>query len=124
MVGSQRRGGELRTPRVRIAFEGMTWPTAFIATKVRADFRALGFAANNYLVDPTYGAVIAQITSDELWRVAISVDESLPEGLVDDAVTSYLKAVLLEDFPREVVARTKYRMHQRWPRACSRRRTR
>jgi 3-(3-hydroxy-phenyl)propionate hydroxylase/6-hydroxy-3-succinoylpyridine 3-monooxygenase len=96
-----------------IAFEGMTWPTAFIATNVRADFRALGFAANNYLVDPTYGAVIARITSDELWRVAISVDESLPDELVDGAVTSYLDAVLPDGFPREVVARTKYRMHQR-----------
>jgi 3-(3-hydroxy-phenyl)propionate hydroxylase len=96
-----------------IAFEGMTWPTAFIATNVRADFHALGFAANNYLVDPNHGAVIARITSDDLWRVAISVSESLPEELVDDAVSSYLGAVLPEGFPREVVARTKYRMHQR-----------
>ena len=52
-------------------------------------------------------------TPDELWRVAISVGESLPEELVDDAVTSYLDAVLPEGFPHEVVARTKYRMHQR-----------
>src|SRR4029079_7251454 len=92
-----------------IAFEGMTWPTAFIATNVRADFRALACAATSSLFAPTYGAVIARITSDERWRVAISVDESLPEELVDDAVTSYLNAVLPEGVPHEVVARPKYR---------------
>jgi len=96
-----------------IAFEGMTWPTAFIATNVRGDFHALGFAANNYLLDPNHGAVIAKITSDDLWRVAISVSESLPEELVDDAVSRYLDAVLPAHFDRQVLARTKYRMHQR-----------
>ncbi len=99
--------------RLGISYEGMTWPTAFVATNVRADLGQLGYALNNYLVDPDYGAVIAQITKDDLWRVAFSVDADLPEDQVDAAVQRYLAEILPSGFVFEVCARTKYRMHQR-----------
>ena len=51
-------------------------------------------------MDPNHRAVIARITSDDLWRVAIPVSESLPDELVDHAVSSRFDAVLLEGFPR------------------------
>lgn len=96
-----------------IEFEGMTWPTAFVATNVRGDLGSLGYSLNNYLVDPQYGAVIAKITHDDLWRVAFSVDAELPDEQVDGAVAAYLDEILPAGFPRTVEARTKYRMHQR-----------
>jgi 3-(3-hydroxy-phenyl)propionate hydroxylase len=96
-----------------IAFEGMTWPTAFVATNVQGDLGSLGYKLNNYLIDPDYGAVIAQITKDDLWRVAFSVDAEMPEAQVDTAVDAYLCEIFPVGFEYEVRARTKYRMHQR-----------
>lgn len=99
--------------RVGFEFEGMTWPSAFVATNVQGDFLSLGFRVNNWLVDPDFGAVICRITEDDLWRVALSVDADLPERDVNAAVASFLARVLPPDFEREVRARQKYRMHQR-----------
>jgi 3-(3-hydroxy-phenyl)propionate hydroxylase len=112
LVGADGASSSIRR-QLGIEFEGMTWPTAFTATNVQADLGSLGYQLNNYLIDPDFGAVIAQITKDGLWRVAFSVDAEMPEDQVDAAVEAYLSEILPAGFAYEVRARTKYRMHQR-----------
>jgi 3-(3-hydroxy-phenyl)propionate hydroxylase len=112
LVGADGASSRVRR-QLAIEFDGMTWPTAFVATNVQADFLSLGYGPRNLLIDPEFGAVIAQITEDGLWRVAFSVDAAMPESQVDDAVKTYLSEITPAGFACEVRARSKYLMHQR-----------
>lgn len=59
-------------------FDGMTWPERFVATNIRYDFRRHGFHDANMVLDPKYGAVVARLDEDDLWRCTFSEDDSLP----------------------------------------------
>lgn len=96
-----------------IAFEGMTWPERFVATNVRFDFGKYGWDDCNYLVDPAFGAVIAKVTPDGIWRVTFSEDASLPLDGIEDRIAAYYRAVFPGDDDYEMTLYSAYNMHQR-----------
>jgi 2-polyprenyl-6-methoxyphenol hydroxylase-like FAD-dependent oxidoreductase len=112
LVAADGASSRLR-PLFGLSFGGMTWPDNFVATNVRYDFSQLGYADNNYLVDPVLGAVIAKVTQDGMWRVTWSEQASLPEEGLADRLHEYLRALLPAGATYEVCDFTRYRMHQR-----------
>lgn len=112
LVAADGASSRLR-PLFGLSFGGMTWPDNFVATNVRYDFARLGYADNNYLVDPALGAVIAKVTRDGMWRVTWSEPAALPEVGLEGRLHDYLRALLPADAAYEVCDFTRYRMHQR-----------
>jgi 3-(3-hydroxy-phenyl)propionate hydroxylase/6-hydroxy-3-succinoylpyridine 3-monooxygenase len=94
-------------------FDGMTWPDRFVATNVRYDFGSHGFGNANMQIDPVYGAVIARIDDNDLWRVTYCEDAGLPEESIIDRMPAFFDAVLPGDKEYELVHHSPYRMHQR-----------
>jgi 3-(3-hydroxy-phenyl)propionate hydroxylase/6-hydroxy-3-succinoylpyridine 3-monooxygenase len=94
-------------------FAGHTWPERFVATNVYADFEALGYSRSNMLIDPRYGAIIAKIDNEGLWRVTYSEDESLPEDTVADRIPAFFKTILPAGVGYDLAQFSPYRMHQR-----------
>ncbi|OKI02145.1 hypothetical protein A6A06_13770 [Streptomyces sp. CB02923] len=96
-----------------VGFEGFTWPERFVATDIRYDFAAHGYADANFLIDPDDGAIIVRIDSGNLWRVAWTEDASLPEETLPQRLPDRLARILPGPQPYEVVALAPYRAHQR-----------
>jgi 3-(3-hydroxy-phenyl)propionate hydroxylase/6-hydroxy-3-succinoylpyridine 3-monooxygenase len=94
-------------------FDGITWPERFVATNVRYDFEAAGYARANMLVDPQYGAIIAKIDNTGLWRCTYCEDASLPEATVADRIPAYFRAVLPPGADVQLAQSAPYKMHQR-----------
>ncbi|MCC2033173.1 FAD-dependent oxidoreductase [Microbacterium allomyrinae] len=96
-----------------IPFEGFTWEERFVATNIRFDFQAHGFARSTMIVDPRYGAIIAKIDDTGLWRLTYCESRDLPAETVLERMPAFLKAVLPGDGKYELDQFTPYRMHQR-----------
>jgi 3-(3-hydroxy-phenyl)propionate hydroxylase len=96
-----------------VAFAGTTWPQRFVATNVFFDFDAHGYTRSVFLMDDVYGAVIAKINSENLWRVTYSEDLSLPEGQIGERVGQYFAEILPDGGPYELERFSGYRLHQR-----------
>jgi 3-(3-hydroxy-phenyl)propionate hydroxylase/6-hydroxy-3-succinoylpyridine 3-monooxygenase len=96
-----------------LEFAGHTWPERFVATNVYADFEALGYSRSNMLIDPQYGAIIAKIDNEGLWRVTYSEAESLPEDTVADRIPAFFKTILPAGVMYDLAQVSPYRMHQR-----------
>lgn len=96
-----------------LEFEGMTWSERFVATNIRYDFSAHGFDEANMVVDPTYGAIVAQIDDNGLWRCTFSEDDSLPLDSVEERIAAYMAAFLPDPTTYELVHYAPYKMHQR-----------
>lgn len=96
-----------------VHFDGVTWPERFVATNVRYDFEQLGYSKSNYLIDPSYGAVIAKIDNTGLWRCTYCEDASLPEETLAERIPEYFNGILPEGDDYALEAYTSYRMHQR-----------
>ncbi|MFJ5034540.1 FAD-dependent oxidoreductase [Streptomyces sp. NPDC088560] len=94
-------------------FEGMTWPERFVATNIRYDFRRHGFHDINMVLDPQYGAVVARLDEDDLWRCTFSEDDSLPLESVEERIGVFLDTFLPDRSGYELVHYGPYRMHQR-----------
>ena len=110
-------GADGARSRVRDAlgleFPGMTWAERFVATNLRYDFGKHGYGTANMVVDPTHGAIVAQIDADGLWRCTFSEDESLPVESVPERIRVFLAEFLPDDDGYELVHHAPYRMHQR-----------
>jgi len=96
-----------------VSFDGTTWPQRFVATNVFYDFHAHGYPRSVFLMDDVYGAVIAKINAENLWRVTYSESLSLPEDQIEDRVGEYFAAILPGDGPYELERFGGYRLHQR-----------
>jgi 3-(3-hydroxy-phenyl)propionate hydroxylase/6-hydroxy-3-succinoylpyridine 3-monooxygenase len=94
-------------------FDGITWPERFVATNVKYDFEADGYARANMLIDPQYGAIIAKIDNEGLWRCTYCEDSSLPEETVAERIPAYFKTLLPRGATYELVQHAPYKMHQR-----------
>lgn len=96
-------------------FPGMTWGERFVATNVYFDFTRYGWKRSVILSSPDYGAIIALITRDGLWRCTFAEDESLPLEGIEDRIAAYYADV----FPDAAAAGytidafQPYKMHQR-----------
>lgn len=96
-----------------LGFAGLTWPHRFVATNVRHDFLQQGLGVGNLVIDPDFGAVVAKITSDGLWRVTWSEDAAMPDVDLGDRVRSQFTALIPGGREVEVLSTSTYRMHQR-----------
>lgn len=94
-------------------FEGITWPERFVATNVKYDFEADGYKRANMLIDPQYGAIIAKIDNDGLWRCTYCEDAALPEDTVAARIPAYFKTLLPPGANYELMQYAPYKMHQR-----------
>lgn len=95
------------------SFDGITWPERFVATNVKYDFEADGYARANMLIDPQYGAIIAKIDNEGLWRCTYCENASLPEETVADRIPAYFKKPLPAGASYEIIQHAPYKMHQR-----------
>jgi hypothetical protein len=86
----------------------MTWPERF-ATNIRYDFCRHGFHDANMVLDPAYGAVVARLDEDDLWRCTFSEDDSLPLESVEDRIGAFLDAFLPDRSGYELVHYGPYR---------------
>jgi 3-(3-hydroxy-phenyl)propionate hydroxylase/6-hydroxy-3-succinoylpyridine 3-monooxygenase len=84
-----------------------------VATNVRYDFEAAGYARANMLVDPRYGAIIAKIDNTGLWRCTYCEDAALPEATVRDRIPAYFRAILPAGAEYQLAQSAPYKMHQR-----------
>jgi 3-(3-hydroxy-phenyl)propionate hydroxylase len=113
VIGTDGAGSSVRKA-LGLGFAGMTWPERFVATNVLYDFQDLGYSDGTFLVDPAYGAVIARIDREGLWRCTYCEDARLPEESIPERMPAYFKAILPEGAPMpEVVSWSPYKMHQR-----------
>ncbi|GHE80656.1 hypothetical protein GCM10017786_08570 [Amycolatopsis deserti] len=96
-----------------LGYAGTTWPERFVATNVRYDFEAYGYALTNLVIDPALGAVVAKIDDTGLWRVTYAEDLDLPVESVLDRMPAYFAKTLPGSQEYELVHHSPYRMHQR-----------
>ncbi|MCC6828418.1 MAG: FAD-dependent monooxygenase [Novosphingobium sp.] len=112
VIGADGAGSAVRKS-LGLDFEGFTWPERFIATNLYYDFTQYGYARSTLMIDEEYGAIIAQIDRDGLWRCTYMEDASLPEEGVMERLPSFYSKILPHADDYKVDAVSPYRMHQR-----------
>ena len=96
-----------------LTFDGITWPEIFVATNVYYDFEKHGYARSTLQIDPTYGAVIAKIDTEGLWRVTYCEQVGVPEAEMGARIPEWFANLLPGDDDYQLDAYRPYRMHQR-----------
>jgi 3-(3-hydroxy-phenyl)propionate hydroxylase/6-hydroxy-3-succinoylpyridine 3-monooxygenase len=96
-----------------LPFEGMTWPERFVATNVYYDFEHHGYARATFVIDDRFGAVIAVLNNEGLWRCTYMEDATLPEESFLERVPRAYQALLPGGDRYELERASPYRMHQR-----------
>jgi 2-polyprenyl-6-methoxyphenol hydroxylase-like FAD-dependent oxidoreductase len=111
VIGADGAGSTVRR-QLTLDFEGMTWPERFVATNLYFDFEQYHYARATFLIDDAYGAVIAKLDNQGLWRCTYMEDASLPEESVRERLPRVYDAIVPgADYSVERL--TPYRMHQR-----------
>ncbi|HEY3731724.1 MAG TPA: FAD-dependent monooxygenase [Steroidobacteraceae bacterium] len=96
-----------------LPFEGMSWPERFVATNVYYDFEHHGYARATFVIDEHFGAVIAVLNNEGLWRCTYMEDAALPEESFLERVPQTYEAILPGGDRYELERASPYRMHQR-----------
>lgn len=96
-----------------IGFDGMTWPDRFVSTNIRADLEVAGLPIANWRIDPEFGAIIAKITDEPVWRFTFREDGDLPEGKLEARIHEHFAVGMPGGVEYELVQFQPYRMHQR-----------
>src|SRR5262249_25743722 len=73
IIGADGAGSTVRR-LLGLSFEGMTWPERFVATNVYYDFERYGYTRTTFVIDTRFGAVIAVLNNDGLWRCTYMED--------------------------------------------------
>ncbi len=111
VIGADGAGSTVRR-LLGLDFDGMTWPERFVATNLYFDFERYHYARATFLIDDVYGAVIAKIDNEGLWRCTYMEDAQLPEDLLMQRLQKVYTAIVPgADYAIERA--TPYRMHQR-----------
>ena len=111
VVGADGAGSTVRH-RLGLEFAGMTWPERFVATNLYFDFERYRYARATFLIDDTYGAVIAKIDNAGLWRCTYMEDAGLSEALLMERLKQ-VYAAIVPGADYSIERATPYRMHQR-----------
>lgn len=112
LVGADGAGSMVRT-KLGLEFEGITWPKRFVAANLYLDFSKYGFARSTFLIDSTYGAIIAKLDRNDLWRCTYSEDLELPEESIPERMKKFLEVIVPQAKDYKLDAYSPYRMHQR-----------
>jgi 2-polyprenyl-6-methoxyphenol hydroxylase-like FAD-dependent oxidoreductase len=112
VVGADGGGSTVRR-QLGLSFDGMTWPERFVATNVYYDFERHGYARSTFVIDASYGAVIAVLNGEGLWRCTYMEDATLPEDTVLERLPRAFEAILPGRGSYQLERASPYRMHQR-----------
>ena len=111
IVGADGAGSTVRH-QLGLEFAGMTWPERFVATNLYFDFERYRYARATFLIDATYGAVIAKLDNAGLWRCTYMEDAGLTEALLMERLR-IVYAAIVPGADYNIDRATPYRMHQR-----------
>ena len=112
VIGADGAGSTVRQA-LGLSFDGMTWPERFVATNVRYDFERHGYSRATFVVDARFGAVIAILNREGLWRCTYMEDASLPEASFLERLPRAYEALLPGAGSYVLERASPYRMHQR-----------
>ena len=96
-----------------LTFDGMTWPEIFVATNVYYDFQKHGYARSVLQLDDTYGAVIAKIDDEDLWRVTYCERPGVQPEEAGARIPEWFATLLPGGDEHRLRDFRPYRMHQR-----------
>ncbi|MFI4868794.1 MAG: FAD-dependent oxidoreductase [Steroidobacterales bacterium] len=112
VIGADGAGSTVRR-LLGLSFDGMTWPERFVATNVYYDFERHGYARATFVIDDRFGAVIAILNNEGLWRCTYMEDATLPEETFLERLPRAYEAILPGQGFYELERASPYRMHQR-----------
>lgn len=96
-----------------VAFEGHTWPNRFVATNIYCDMAAYGYQPSNFICDPVYGGVVAQLDAHGLWRLTYHESGADPAETFMERLPAKLAGFIPKDAPYRIKAARPYAIHQR-----------
>jgi 3-(3-hydroxy-phenyl)propionate hydroxylase/6-hydroxy-3-succinoylpyridine 3-monooxygenase len=111
VIGADGAGSTVRR-QSGLDFDGMTWPERFVATNLYFDFERYHYSRATFLIDEVYGAVIAKIDNEGLWRCTYMEDAALSEELLMERL-KHVYAAIVPGADYSIERATPYRMHQR-----------
>jgi 2-polyprenyl-6-methoxyphenol hydroxylase-like FAD-dependent oxidoreductase len=112
VIGADGAGSTVRR-LLGLSFDGLTWPERFVATNLHYDFEAYGYARATFVIDDRYGAVIAVLNNEGLWRCTYMEDATLPEETFLERLPQMYQAILPGQGSYQLERASPYRMHQR-----------
>ena len=112
VIGADGAGSTVRR-LLGLSFDGITWPERFVATNVYYDFERHGYARATFVIDDGFGAVIAILNKEDLWRCTYMEDATLPEETFLERLPQMYKAILPGEGSYQLERASPYRMHQR-----------
>jgi 2-polyprenyl-6-methoxyphenol hydroxylase-like FAD-dependent oxidoreductase len=96
-----------------LSFDGMTWAERFVATNVYYDFERHGYSRSTLVIDDRFGAVIAILNNDGLWRCTYMEDAALAEETFLERLPAAYESILPGQGSYQLERASPYRMHQR-----------
>jgi len=112
VVGADGAGSTVRQA-LGLSFDGMTWPERFVATNVYYDFECYGYSRATFVIDDRFGAVVAVLNKEGLWRCTYMEDATLPEETFLERLPHVYEAMLPGGGSYVLERASPYRMHQR-----------
>ena len=112
VIGADGAGSTVRR-LLGLTFDGLTWPERFVATNVCYDFERHGYTRTTFVIDDHFGAVIAVLNREGLWRCTYMEDARLPEETVLERLPGAYAAILPGEGAYKLELASPYRMHQR-----------
>jgi 2-polyprenyl-6-methoxyphenol hydroxylase-like FAD-dependent oxidoreductase len=112
LIGADGAGSTVRR-LLGLSFDGLTWPERFVATNLYYDFERYGYTRTTFLIDHRFGAVIAVLDKEGLWRCTYMEDASLPEETFLERLPCAYAALLPGEGAYRLELAAPYRMHQR-----------
>lgn len=96
-----------------VEFEGHTWPNRFVATNIYCDMAAYGYQQANFICDPVFGGVVAQLDLEGLWRLTYHESGDLPAESFMERLPAKFAGFIPKDASYRIKAATPYAIHQR-----------
>jgi len=96
-----------------LKFEGHTWPNRFIATNIYCDMAAHGYEQSNFICDPVYGGVVAQLDGEGLWRLTYHESAEQSAESFRERLPAKFAGFISEGTPYRIKAASPYVIHQR-----------
>jgi len=96
-----------------VKFAGHTWPNRFIATNIYCDMAACGYQQANFICDPVYGGVVAQLDGESLWRLTYHESADQPAETFMQRLPAKFAGFIPKGTPYRIKAASPYVIHQR-----------
>jgi 2-polyprenyl-6-methoxyphenol hydroxylase-like FAD-dependent oxidoreductase len=96
-----------------LEFKGHTWPNRFIATNIYCDMAAHGYQQSNFICDPVYGGVVAQLDNEGLWRLTYHESAEQSADTFMERLPAKFAGFIPEGTPYRIKAASPYTIHQR-----------